>query len=101
MKASPWTESIRKASGIVWPIGGALKCMTPALGQLTASTAVSVRAQPARSTGKMGAWPLNAYQAARRFTFSRAFKCGLSFFFALNTRHCTVPIGIALAAAIS
>jgi hypothetical protein len=45
--------------------------------------------------------PPTAYQAARRFTLPRTFKRGASFFFALKTRHCTVPIGIALAAAIS
>lgn len=31
----------------------------------------------------------------------RGIKCTASFFFELNTRHCTVPIGIACAAAIS
>ena len=44
--------------------------------------------------------PCAAYAAARTVSFRR-FKCAASFFFELNTRHCTVPIGIALAAAIS
>ena len=39
--------------------------------------------------------------AARRLALSRRFRYGTSFFFALNTRHWTVPIGMALAAAIS
>jgi hypothetical protein len=40
-------------------------------------------------------------QAAQRSVLAGRLRIGASFFFALNTRHWTVPIGIALAAAIS
>ena len=39
--------------------------------------------------------------AARRTAACRRLSCGASFFFALKTRHWTVPIGISCAAAIS
>jgi hypothetical protein len=59
----------------------------------------TITVESARCTTRNG--PSVSIHAARRLAFSRRLRCGASFLFALKTRHWTVPIGMALAAAIS